>query len=145
MCVYDSTTGVGQSFASFYVGPSVMVNPMNGPTGGGNQVTVSGPPNPALFAGATVGALFTNGVCAASYGTPGTSNLVANAVKQSNSSVSFTVPPGVVTSGPNGANQMMYNVCLYDSNTQAGALLSYAPYMVNLITLNVSSGSSLTS
>ena len=143
VCVYDSTTGVGQSFA-----PSSWARghgeSENGPTGGGNQVTVSGPPNPALFTGATVGALFTNGVCAASYGTPATPNLVANAVKQPNGSVNFTVPPGAVTSGPNGANQMMYNVCLYDSNTQAGALLSYAPYMVNLVTLNVSSGSSLT-
>jgi hypothetical protein len=134
-CVYDSATGAAQSSAPFYVGPPTMANPMAGISGGGNQITVSSPNTP--FTSATsVSALFTSGTCTNTFGTPGTSNLVApGVIKDSPSSLRLTVPPGAVATGPGST---MYNVCLYDNT---GGLLSFATYNANLVALTPSSGS----
>ncbi|MFI5892560.1 IPT/TIG domain-containing protein [Actinoplanes sp. NPDC051513] len=141
-CVYDSVTGAAQSSAPFYVGAQAMANPMAGATGAGGQITITTPANAPLFA-ATPGALFTTGTCAGTYGTPGTSNLVATGVtRQTSTSVSLNVPPGAVGSTPNATN---YNVCLYENTGSGALLLSIANYNVYSVTLSPAGGSYLAS
>jgi hypothetical protein len=147
-CVYEgsvASTSNLQGGAPIYVGVPPMSSAMSGVTGGGNQLTITAGPNGPIFTGVTtVGAVFTTGTCNAAYGTANPANLVAtNVIKQSSAGVSLTVPPGAAVT--NGPGPVMYNICLYDAATAAGPLLSFVPYTVNLVGLNVSSGSYLTS
>jgi hypothetical protein len=151
VCVYEGSTvpngaSVGssvQTSAPINVGAQPLLSAVNGLSGGGNQLTTTVPSNMPLFT-PTMGAIFTNAPsCPAVLGTTTSSNLVVtNIVKQSTTSVSFIVPPGVVV---NGGGPTMYNVCFYDSQLPAGALLTFTQYNVNLVALNVASGSYLVS
>ena len=148
VCVYENTVvGISNlqgAGATIYVGGQLMLTPMQGLTGGGNQVTASvGASTPILTGVTTVGVVFTSGSCTATYGTPNSANVAGNVVKQSNTSVSLTVPPGVTVSG--GPGPTNYNLCLYDGAGSGGALLSFANYAANLVSLNVNTGSYLTS
>jgi len=147
-CVYENTvvgtSNLQGSGATIYVGAPPMLTPANGVTGGGNQLTVNSGVSSPIFTGVTtVGAIFTSGPCTATYATPNAANVAGNVTKQSNTSVSLTVPSGVtVLTGPGPTN---YNLCFYDSASSNGNLLSFANYTANLVSLNVNTGSYLTS
>ncbi|WP_433366445.1 beta strand repeat-containing protein [Actinoplanes sp. CA-142083] len=145
VCVFDGTTQNSsplRSNAVIYVGYPAGVNPGSGATGGGNQLSVNAQPNAPMFTGLTaVAGVFTTGACAATNGTNPPNLVATNVVKQSNTAVGLTVPPGVVSGG--GGAPQTYNVCLYDGSTAAGGLLTFAPYTATSATVNPASGSYL--
>jgi hypothetical protein len=142
VCVYDSsitTTSVNnlQGGSVVYVGAPLALN-----ASGGSQLMLTTSPATPLFTGGTVGALFSTAPCAGNYGTP-PANLVATYVKwHSSTAVSVSVPSGV---GATTGATMNYYVCLYDSAAPTGALLSFANYQANSISLTPAGGSSLVS
>lgn len=145
ICVYDGVTPTTSNLlggASLYVGPSVMVNPPSGVTGGGNTIAVNAGPSSTLFGIGSVAAVFSAGPCNGTLGTNPVNLTATNVVKQSSSQVSLTVPPGVVANAPFSTG---YNVCLFDGSSAQGALLSFGFYNVNVVGLSPASGSYLSS
>ena len=146
-CLYDGAVATSsnlQGGGPIYVGMPVNASAFGGLTGGGNQLTVNANPTGPIFAGVNaVAAVFNSGPsCNASYGTANPSNLVAtNVNRQSNTTVSFTVPSGAVAA--NGGAPTMYNICLYDASSATGSLLSFVPYNVNVVGVSPGSGSYL--
>ncbi len=146
VCSYDGAvagTSNLQAGATIYVGAPAQTGPSSGTSGGGNQVTVNTGAS-AVFTGVTApAAVFTTGACNATLGATNTPNLVAtNVTKQSPNGFTFTVPPGVTTTG---ANPTQYNICLYDGSAPTGGLLSIAPYTATLLGVSPASGSYLAS
>lgn len=147
-CVYDGAvqnTSNLQASGPIYIGTPPMASAFSGITGGGNQLTITAGPNGPIFTGLTsVAAVFASGSCNTTLGTTNPANLVAaNVVRQSNTSVSLTVPPGVVAA--TGGAPTMYNICLYDGSSATGALLSFLPYSATIATVTPGSGSHLAS
>ncbi|GAA2845692.1 hypothetical protein Acy02nite_47280 [Actinoplanes cyaneus] len=144
-CAYDGNvagTSNLQAGAPIYVGAPTQAGPSNGVSGGGNQVTVTAAQ--PVFTGVTApAAVFTTGTCNSTLGSTNATNLVATGVtKQTASSFTFTVPPGVVTTGPNAT---AYSICLFDGSSASGQLLSIASYNVTLLNVTPASGSYLNS
>lgn len=147
-CVYDGSTATSSNLyagAPIYVGQPVMSSVTNGLSGGGNQITVNGGPNAPVFTSyGNVAAVFSTAPCNNMYGSTNPANLtVPNVARQSNSSVSLVVPPGVVSA--NGPAPTMYNLCLFDASSPTGTLITFVPYTVNLVGLSPASGSYLSS
>jgi hypothetical protein len=151
VCVYPGTSTttsgvVTAANASLTVYPSTTTTtPGNGPSGGGNTVTVTAS-TAVHTAATTVGALFTSNPCPATYITGG-GNIMATATKQtattaaaSGTAVSIPVPSAVV--GTSSAITP-YNICLYAGVTGTDALVAASTYTVSLpqIVLSSSSGS----
>jgi hypothetical protein len=144
-CVYDGNSAGSSNLligAPIYVGSPAMSMPAAGVTGGGNQLTVTA--TTPVFTGVNaVTAVFTAGTCPGTLPTNNAPNMVAgNVVRQPNNTVvTMTVPPGVVV--PSGPAPMMYNACLYDSS--AASLLTFVPYVANVVGVTPVSGSYLAS
>ncbi|GIF17754.1 hypothetical protein BJ973_009281 [Actinoplanes tereljensis] len=146
-CVYDTAAGnsVLQGSTTLYVGAPVTAGPASGPSGGGNQITVTAKADTPVFSGLTsVAAAFTAGACGATFGTANPANLVpATVTKQSGTAVGLTVPSGVVATG--GGAPTPYTICLYDGAGATGALLTATPYGANVASVTPPAGSYLTS
>ncbi len=145
-CVYDGPTPANNLLSSVpvFVGAQPMSSSTGGVTGGGGQLTVTANQSFPIFTGfSSVAAVATTGSCNATLGAANTAGLVAgNVAKLSNTSVSLTVPPGVVTT--NGS-ATQYNICLYDGSSPLGALLSFVPYTATVAGVSPASGSYLSS
>jgi hypothetical protein len=146
VCVYDAATSAGNLIGNsvVYVGAQPGASSMGGVTGGGGPLTVSSNPNSPLFTGvSTVAAVATTGSCNAVLGAGNPSNLVTSAVVKpsNNTSVTFTVPPGVVATSGGGGGGTVYNICLYDGSSPAGGLITFVPYTATVAGASPASGS----
>jgi hypothetical protein len=147
VCVYDGAVATSSNLyvgGSIYVGQPVSSAVSSGLSGGGNQFAVTAAMgSPVFTAFSNIAAVFSTAPCNNAYGATNTANqTVPNVPKQSGSSVNLVVPPGVTAAGP---GPTMYNVCLFDSSSATGTLITFLPYTVHTVGLSPAGGSYLTS
>jgi hypothetical protein len=116
LCVYNGTanTSTLQIASTYQVAPSATtVSPVSGASGGGNTVTVTYPTASSIFTTVqTYYAGFATGGCPSSYTNVPTARRSPTVTR-----VSATQATAVVPSGVGGANNQVFNVCFYSSNT----------------------------
>ena len=140
ICFYNGNVAASTlvSTAAYTAGVATL-NPVSGPTGGGNGVTVNTTTN--LFAGLdSVGVVFTSAAsCPTNFTTTANASVTVpvsptnpdNVRKLADNRIAVTVPTAVTAVGE-------YKICMYDSITAgAGAVVASAIYTVAApITLN---------
>ncbi|HEX8344215.1 MAG TPA: IPT/TIG domain-containing protein [Actinoplanes sp.] len=146
VCVYaGSTAGVGGSALQSSSAVSVSVAPPTlnsnvGVSGGGNALTVTAAPGAPVFTGLTaLGAVFTQGNCPATYGTPTANLTAADTTRTSNTAATLTVPAGVTSTT---AAPTPYTICFYNGQTAASTFVTSTSYNASIVSLSNTSGSS---